>query len=346
MQAGGVLLLPPSRQRRRGLAARAATAALAVVLTSLLVVGGAGTLVVVLAGGRGTPAPAVAAGVAGSLGDAAGRSVAGAATLPPAPDTAEDRLLRVGTPGPRASSPPVDAAAVLAAVEAAATAAGGSIALAVVGTDGTPLVTSPDAGDPVYTASLVKLLVVGRLLALEATGAVALTDGDRSLMERAIVRSDDPAMSVLWDRWGGAALVTDTASAAGLTGTGLPAVPGQWGEATTTAADVAGLLARRDAVLGPGPAAILLDWMRATSPTAADGFGQDFGLLAGDPAGTVAAKQGWMCCVRGTRQLHSAGVLPGGQVVVLLGDFPSGTSWGRARTALDTAAAAVRAAAG
>jgi hypothetical protein len=39
-------------------------------------------------------------------------------------------------------------------------------------------------------------------------------------------------------------------------------------------------------------------------------------------------------------------VLPGGQVVVLLGDFPVTTSWARARTALDTAAAAVRTALG
>ena len=79
--------------------------------------------------------------------------------------------------------------------------------------------------------------------------------------------------------------------------------------------------------------------MRATSATAADGFGQGFGLLAGTAG--VAAKQGWMCCVDGRRQLHSAGVLPDGTVVVLLGDFPASTSWGRARAALDSAAGAL-----
>ncbi len=333
-----MFLLPPPRHPRRGPVARVLTAALGILVASVLVVGAAGTLAVVLAGGRGVSTAGSAAAAAAGTG-----ALAGAATLPPAPDTADDRVLRAG---PRTATPPVDGGAVLAAVQAAAAAARGSITLAVVDADGTPLVTSPDAGVPVYTASLVKLLVVGRLLALEATGGVVLGDGDRALMERAIVRSDDPAMSVLWDRWDGAALVTALSADAGLTGTALPDVAGQWGEATTSAADVAALLARRDALLGPGPAATLLEWMRATTPTAADGFGQDFGLLAGGPAGSVAAKQGWMCCVGGTRQLHSAGVLPGGQVVVLLGDFSSGTPWARARIALDTAAAAVRTAVG
>ncbi len=333
--------LSPSRRRLRGLAGRVVTAALGLVAAAVLVVGATGAVAVALLGGP-TPAPVAAADGLGAGAVTAGGTAAGTA---PAPDTAEDRVLRAGPTGPRPGPPPVDAAGVLAAVDAAAAAAGGSIAVVVVGAGGTPLVTSPAAGQPVYTASLVKLHVVGRLLALEATGAVTLTDGDRALMERAVVRSDDPAMSLLWDRWNGAGLVTATAAEAGLTGTALPAVAGQWGEATTTAADVATLLARRDALLGPGPAATLLGWMRATTPTAADGFGQDFGLLAGAPAGT-GAKQGWMCCAGGTRQLHSAGVLPGGQVVVLLGDFPAGTSWSRARAALDTAAGAVRAALG
>ena len=336
-----MLLLPPARRRPRRVAARAATAVLGVVAAAVLVVGLIGALALALLGGRGGIAPGPGAGVGG-----AGPAAAGDGSARASPDTAADLLLRTGAAGPPAPDPPVDGAAVLAAVDTAARAAGGSIALAVVGADGRPLVTGPTAGEAVYTASLVKLLVVGRLLDLEATGAVTLSDRDRTLMERAIVRSDDPAMSLLWDRWDGAALVTATAAEAGLTGTALPAVAGQWGEATTTAADVATLLARRDAVLGPGPAATLVSWMQATSPTAADGFGQGFGLLAGDRAATVAAKQGWMCCAAGTRQLHTAGVLPGGQVAVLLGDFPVGTSWSRARTALDDAAAAVRAAVG
>jgi hypothetical protein len=304
------------------------------VLASVLVVTTGGLLTVVLVGRGGTPAPGTAAA------DVVPTPVAAPPTarVQPAPDTPEDRAARAGPTRP--AVPPIDAAGLLASVDALARAAGGSIALVVLAPDGTPLVSGPAAGDVVYTASLVKLLVVGRLLELEAGGGLVLTDGDRALMERAIVASDDTAMSLLWDRFDGAALLT-AASAAGLTGTRLPARPGAWGEATTTAADVAAVLAGLTTAAGSGPAATLLGWMRVTSVTAADGFDQHFGLLAGTD-GTVAAKQGWMCCVDGTRQLHSAGVLPGGQVVVLLGDFPTSTSWATARVALDSAAAVVR----
>ncbi len=319
---------PPPPRGRRTLPAWLAAAALTAVLAAVLVVGTAGGLAVLLLGRGGQPVPGTVAAAAEPT------------TPQPLPDTAADRA---ALGGPAAPPPaPVDAAGVLAAVDAAAATAGGSIAVVVTAADGTPLVTSPSAGDVVYTASLVKLFAVGRLLSLEASGALVLTDADRSLMERAVVRSDDTAMSLLWDRFDGVALVA-AVTATGLTATGPADVPGQWGEGTTSAADVARVLVTREATFGAGPAATLLGWMRATTVTGADGFGQHFGLLAGAD-GSVAAKQGWMCCVGGTRQLHSAGVLPGGQVVVLLGDFPAATSWARARAAIDGAAAAVRAA--
>ena len=89
--------------------------------------------------------------------------------------------------------------------------------------------------------------------------------------------------------------------------------------------------------------ATLTGWMQATTPTAADGFDQEFGLIAAaaPTTGAVAAKQGWMCCVDSRRQLHSSAVLADGQVVVLLGDFPSSTSWSTAQLVLDRAASAV-----
>ena len=49
-----------------------------------------------------------------------------------------------------------------------------------------------------------------------------------------------------------------------------------------------------------------------------------------------------MCCVDDRRQLHSAGVLDDGRIVVLMGDFPASTSWAQAATALDAAATAAR----
>jgi hypothetical protein len=329
------VLRPPSRRPRRGPLGRLVAAALTVVLASVLVVTTTGLLVVLLVRGGGS-----GGSVSGTVDTVA---VPGVQPLGPSQEPRPPvRPFPIPSPTPLPTAPPpppVDAAAVLAAVDAAAAGGRGTVDVVVLDAAGRPLVTGASAAEVRYTASLVKLLVVGRLLALDAAGALDLGEGDLALMERAIVRSDDGAMSTLWDRWDGAALVTAAAAEAGLTATAPPAVAGQWGEATTSASDVAVVLAGLAAAPGRQPSATLLGWLRATSATAADGFDQTFGLLQGTAG--VAAKQGWMCCVDGRRQVHSAGVLPDGRVVALLGDFPAATSWGRARGALDAAAAAV-----
>jgi len=241
-----------------------------------------------------------------------------------------------------ATPPAVDAAAVLAAVDAAAAEAGGTISVVVLDTAGAQLVASGDAAEPEYTASLVKLLVVQQLLEQDADGTLSLDADDLALMERAVEASDDDAMNTLWVRFDGAELVSAAAAEFGLTGTAPPEEAGQWGESTTTAADYASFLSALGDHLDAGDLATLTGWMQSTTASAADGFDQDFGLLGADAeAGTVAAKQGWMCCVDSRRQLHSAGVLSDGRVVVLLGNFPTSTSWAGAQAALDASAAAV-----
>ena len=245
---------------------------------------------------------------------------------------------------PAAPAPPrltVDQAAGLtASVVSAAGAARGTITFEVRTADGDPVAGS-GAATPVYTASVVKLAVVQQLLQQSRAGTRVLSPADLDLMARAITASDDTAMSVLWDRHDGVALIAAAVAQFGLTGTEPPERTGQWGEATTSAADTAALLAGLGTALTAEDAELLRSWLRGTTPSGADGFDQRFGLATGTADGT-GAKQGWMCCVDGRRQLHSAGTLPDGSVVVLLGDFPSSTSWSAARTALDTAAAAVR----
>lgn len=287
-----------------------------------------------LAGTVATVAATVAV-VTCTPGTAAGATASTASTAAPAPSTST-------APAPLAASPAitVDADQILAEVTAAGTSAGGAITAVALDAAGTTVVSGPDAGEQIYTASLVKILVVGRLLAQDAAGTLTLTLDDLALMFEAMTASDDAAMSILWDRYDGDRLVTDTAAVLGLSGTTPPDVAGQWGQARTTAADVATVLSTVDDTLDPEDAATLLNWMRTATPTAADGFDQRFGLL-GVGAEGVAAKQGWMCCVDGRRQLHSAGVLDDGRVVVLLGDFPSSTSWTQASSALDRAATAV-----
>ncbi|WP_299950808.1 serine hydrolase [uncultured Modestobacter sp.] len=276
-----------------------------------------------------------------TAGDPPVTAVASAATPQPATASAG---ASAATADPVTADPvTVDGTAVLAAVDDAASAAGGTIAVVVLDDAGTTLVAGSGADDALPTASLVKLLVVQQLLARDEAGELTLDDDDLALMRRAVTASDDDAMSTLWTRFDGAELVTAAATESGLTGTAAPETAGRWGESTTTAADYATFLAGLEDVLSAADLATLTGWMHATTATAADGFDQEFGLIAADAptSGAVAAKQGWMCCVDARRQLHSAAVLADGQVVVLLGDFPSSTTWSTASQALDAAAAAV-----
>jgi hypothetical protein len=306
------------------------------------------TLVAALASSAGHAAPGLPVRTSPAAGTApTGESFPGggppAAPVSPV-DPADPAVLPPGAPGPAAADPAARLAAVAAVGEIAGR-AGGTVHLVVRDAAGAEVVASPGAARPVWTASLVKLLVVQQLLVRRAAGRVILSAADLSRMQRAITSSDDAAMSLLWDRFDGADLVTAAVAEFGLTGTAPPDVPGEWGESVTTAQDTAGFLSALDAHLAPQDLATLTGWMRSTTGLAADGFDQRFGLLS--PAvstGTpVAAKQGWMCCVARRRQLHSAGTLADGRTVVLLGDFPLRTSWARARAALDEAAAVVTA---
>jgi hypothetical protein len=235
-------------------------------------------------------------------------------------------------------------------VRAAASAAGadGSIAVVVRGAAGAPTTASANAREPRYTASLAKLFVVQQLLEASAEGRVRLTAADRSRLRRAISLSDDAAMNRLWVAFDGAGLVRSAAREFGLPDTAPPAVRGQWGQTRTTAADLADFLAHLSRHLRADDLAALTGWMRAAAAHGADGFDQAFGLRSPDVDGDhrIAVKQGWMCCVAGTRQLHSVGILPDGTVVVLLGQFREATSWDTARGALDRAAEGLVAAVG
>ena len=195
------------------------------------------------------------------------------------------------------------------------------------------------AADRVFpTASMVKLFMAAEILHRARTGGPALSPTDLTQLSDMIRTSDDPAASALWVRYGGGAMVTAVAARYGLTGTAPPTAPGQWGSTTTTARDLARFLALLPTIAHPDDAAVLMGWMSAATPTAADGFDQRFGLFG--LHGTAAVKQGWMCCPGGNRQVHSVGVV-GKRVVVLLSEVPRSVGYDAARGALTGAAAAV-----
>lgn len=229
------------------------------------------------------------------------------------------------TPAPP-TPPPYDPGPLLAAVDQI-----GGVEVAVVSPDGKLVAASAGASSPTFTASLVKLHLVSELLARGPVEASAL-----ELARRAIVSSDDAAASALWVRYDGAELVRASAARLGATVTAPPARLGQWGETVISAVEYGRLLASLDSFLDPASFELLSSWLRASSEYGADGFDQSFGLW-----GSAGVKQGWMLYASGRRYLHSAGLLPDGTAVVLLGVWPSGSTWASARAALDSAATAV-----
>jgi hypothetical protein len=89
----------------------------------------------------------------------------------------------------------------------------------------------------------------------------------------------------------------------------------------------------------PADRDLVMGALTASPDVAADGFRQDFGLLAPPRRPGVAAKQGWMWWGP-TFYLHSAGTLgPDGRYVVAIASTSRSSAVGRATVNRATAAA-------
>ncbi len=260
-------------------------------------------------------------------------------------------------PVPTTTAVPAPQRGLAAAAVAAAQSAAGRVGFAAGAADAAPVgatvavldrLTSEIAvGDggatAVLSASLSKLVLAVDVLDRRRTEGLAVTDVDVRLLQRALGPSDDAAMSALWSRFDGPGSAPRLSARIGLQGTASPRDPSQWGEMVVTASD---LLRVWQHLLDAVPAAdrdFLIGAMAGAPARATDGFDQAFGLLApGLPSEVGAAKQGWMCCIGGSRHLHSAGVVgPGDRyVVALLTTSPSTQGWDAARQLVDRMAVA------
>lgn len=274
------------------------------------------------------------------------------------PHSAETRGVPLALPVPETSLPsptasPVRSALTRAADPAtAAVAAGDQLAAATPGaTVGvavldrlTGATTIGAAGAaPMYAASLVKIVVALDVLAMRR-GGLPVLPSDIDLIRQALGPSDDQAMNALWVRFDGYGAVARVAGRLGLTETRAPQDPAQWGEALTSARDVAALYQHVLTALPAADRDLLIGALAASPPVATDGFDQAFGLLAGASAPFAVSKQGWMCCVDGRITLHSAGLPTAGgrYVVTLLSSVPRAVGYDGARALLTTAADGAR----
>src|SRR3954463_12291185 len=106
---------------------------------------------------------------------------------------------------------------------------GTTVGVLAVDTDSGETVASYNATEPMYTASVVKLLIAIDLLHSENWQP---DDATAARLEQMISYSDDNIANELWGEDGGNSIVTRTAALIGLIDTQPPDDPTQWGEAT------------------------------------------------------------------------------------------------------------------
>ncbi|WP_035856777.1 serine hydrolase [Cryptosporangium arvum] len=94
------------------------------------------------------------------------------------------------------------------------------------------------ADRPIYAASTAKLAIALDILMRQHRGEIELTTADAHWLYTALVSSNNAAANHLWNRYGGASMVSRWASY-GMTDTGfVPGLARHWGSMKTTAADL------------------------------------------------------------------------------------------------------------
>ncbi|MEJ2871267.1 serine hydrolase [Actinomycetospora sp. OC33-EN08] len=270
----------------------------------------------------------------------AGCSATPPATAPPAtpPPASPSSTAAPSTPAPD----PAPLQAAVDAADASVTRSGADVGIAVLDRMTGLSAANDEAARAFNSASLSKVLTVVDLLVRGGEGAVTVSEDDRELVREALGPSDDGAMNTLWSRFGGQAGITRVIQRLGLQDTRVPDDASQWGEVQISARDMTTVLRFVLDGLAPADRDLVTGAMTAAPAAAADGFDQAFGLLDPDRRGTAAAKQGWLCCLQNSIDLHSAGTTDtdGRYVVAILSNQPRG--YPAARQVLDDAAAAIR----
>jgi hypothetical protein len=297
-------------------------------------------MLVVNAGRRGTRLVAAVLAAAALTAGCATGGAAPAPAPPPSPLPAPASVAPTTTipaPAPSRAQEAVDATA-----SAGQERDGVTLGVAVLDRTTGRTAANDDADTPLRAASVAKLFTIVDILSRREAGQVTTSAGDEQRFRRALSLSDDEAMNALWSTYGGPAGIRRVAELLGLGATSPPADTSQWGEVRTSARDVAALYGYVTTRLTPADRDFMLQALEAAPATAADGFDQGFGLLDPDRRGTAAAKQGWLCCIGSSVDLHSAGFPDENSryVVVLLSNQPRG--YDAARSVLDDAASAAR----
>jgi hypothetical protein len=149
------------------------------------------------------------------------------------------------------------------------------------------------AGDPVWTASTIKLAMVVDLLTRQRAGSITLTDADDRLIAAMLHSSDDDAADTLWSRYGGAdhQAYNNDFPAYGMTGLrpqrGYTATFPYWGFQKATPDDLDRLINYTLTRLNPADTASIVNQLQHVDAN------QQWGVWGAGPAMAPGNKDGW-----------------------------------------------------
>ncbi|MEJ2859986.1 serine hydrolase [Actinomycetospora flava] len=239
-------------------------------------------------------------------------------------------------PATAPEAPRIDLAGAVAAGEEAGGRNGATVGVAAIDLATGELAPGSSGEQTFDTASLAKLFLVVDMLQRQRDGELTLGARDVRLVNAALVSSSDPAMNALWTQYDGPGAITRVSQSLDLEDTSTPEDSSQWGEVQTSARDMVKLLRHVQADLPQQDRDLVLGAMGRAARVAGDGFDQAFGFLDG----ATPVKQGWMCCLQGRAEVHSAGIVDGRYMVAVLSSAPPG--YDQARQNVSAAAGALR----
>jgi hypothetical protein len=201
---------------------------------------------------------------------------------------------------------------------------------------------SANADTPLYTASVVKLLIA--IDVLHDDGWITPDAGTVDDLTDMLAGSNDSVASAFWDDDGGIAIVRRMADLIGLDNTNWPTDPDEWGMTKTSANDVVAIYQFIEDKMPDDASATIMKALGAARNPADDGFVQYFGIPDAFTSVPWAVKQGWME-LKNALVLNTTGVVGADAryVVVLLTQQPASIGWTNGRAAVTagmTAAAA------
>jgi len=220
-------------------------------------------------------------------------------------------LVPVGGPGgcggfTEAQDTPADR---LAEAVRYATGRAGTTGIAVVDTTTGRILANGDSGVALRTASIVKVIIGMRLFALAREQRRGLRPDEQSDLSAMIRVSDNDAADRLWAALGGPAVIGWVRQTTGVRNTGPPADPASWGFSTSSAHDIAVILAAIVHARGITAAQrdALLAEMRQVTPS------QRWGVAEAVHHSTPAVKNGWYPDIDlGVWRVHCTGVVDDG----------------------------------